>query len=85
MVMNHPGAFVEPQHGHVAEYGTFVLINEMAGNVRIAGIDFGVGFFYLFFVFLDGGVSGLWDPVTERLDDTSSIGPLIVVTKRNSE
>lgn len=36
-------------------------------------------------LFLDGGVSGLWDPVTERLDDTSSIGPLIVVTKRNSE
>lgn len=36
-------------------------------------------------LYLDGGVSGLWDPVTERLDDTTNIGPLIVVTKKASE
>lgn len=33
---------------------------------------------------LDGGVSALWDPVTERLDDGAAIGPLIVVTKRDT-
>lgn len=33
---------------------------------------------------LDGGVSALWDPVTERLDDGPPIGPLIVVTKRDT-
>ncbi len=36
-------------------------------------------------LYLDGGISGLWDPVTERLDDTNGIGPLIVVTKKVSE
>lgn len=33
-------------------------------------------------LYLDGGVSALWDPVTERLDNGAPIGPLIVVTKR---
>lgn len=32
---------------------------------------------------LDGNVSALWDPVTERLDAETQIGPLIVVTNRN--
>lgn len=36
-------------------------------------------------LYLDGGVSGLWDPVTERMDDINNIGPLIVVTKKVSE
>nr|WP_298896483.1 phosphodiester glycosidase family protein [uncultured Altererythrobacter sp.] len=36
-------------------------------------------------LYLDGGISGLWDPVTERLDDTNGIGPLIVVTKKASQ
>ncbi|MBT8431065.1 MAG: phosphodiester glycosidase family protein, partial [Altererythrobacter sp.] len=36
-------------------------------------------------LYLDGGISGLWDPVTERMDDTNSIGPLIVVTKKVSQ
>lgn len=36
-------------------------------------------------LYLDGGVSALWDPVTERLDDGPSLGPLIVVTKKVSE
>lgn len=36
-------------------------------------------------LYLDGGVSALWDPVTERLDDGPAIGPLIVVTKKASE
>ena len=36
-------------------------------------------------LYLDGGVSALWDPVTERLDDGPSLGPLIVVTKKASE
>lgn len=36
-------------------------------------------------LYLDGGISGLWDPVTERMDETNNIGPLIVVTKKVSE
>ena len=36
-------------------------------------------------LYLDGGVSALWDPVTERLDDGPSLGPLIIVTKKVSE
>ncbi len=36
-------------------------------------------------LYLDGGISGLWDPVTERMDETTNIGPLIVVTKKLSE
>lgn len=33
-------------------------------------------------LYLDGTVSGLWDPTTERLDTGAPIGPIIVVTKR---
>lgn len=33
-------------------------------------------------LYLDGSVSALWDPVTERLDEGPSIGPLLVVTKK---
>lgn len=33
-------------------------------------------------LYLDGGVSALWDPANERLDKGPPIGPLIVVTKR---
>jgi uncharacterized protein YigE (DUF2233 family) len=36
-------------------------------------------------LYLDGGVSALWDPVTERLDETRNIGPLVVVTKKASQ
>lgn len=35
-------------------------------------------------LYLDGEASALWDPVTERLDDGPPIGPLIVVTKRDT-
>lgn len=33
-------------------------------------------------LYLDGGHSQLWDPVTERLDDGPPLGPMIVVTKK---
>lgn len=33
-------------------------------------------------LFLDGAVSSLWDPATGRLDSAASIGPMIVVEKR---
>lgn len=33
-------------------------------------------------LYLDGSVSALWDPATERLDALAPIGPLIVVTER---
>ena len=33
-------------------------------------------------LYLDGSVSALWDPVTERLDEGPSIGPLLLVTKK---
>lgn len=33
-------------------------------------------------LYLDGNVSALWNPATERLDSGAPIGPLIVVSKR---
>lgn len=33
-------------------------------------------------LFLDGNVSALWDPATERMDSSSAIGPLLVVTHK---
>ena len=36
----------------MAEYGAFFLINKMPGDVGIVSINFRVGFFNLFFVFL---------------------------------
>jgi len=33
-------------------------------------------------LFLDGGVSALWDPQTERLDPSPALGPLIVVSTK---
>lgn len=33
-------------------------------------------------LFLDGNVSALWDPATDRLDGRTGLGPLIVVTNR---
>ena len=33
-------------------------------------------------LFLDGAVSSLWDPATDRLDSGAPLGPLIVVEKR---
>ena len=33
-------------------------------------------------LYLDGNVSALWDPATERIDVGAPIGPMIVVTKR---
>ncbi len=33
-------------------------------------------------LFLDGNVSALWNPATDRLDTGAPLGPLIVVTKR---
>ena len=33
-------------------------------------------------LFLDGNVSALWNPATERLDTGAPLGPLIVVSKR---
>lgn len=35
-------------------------------------------------LYLDGGVSALWDPLAERLDDGAPLGPLIVVTNRGN-
>jgi len=35
-------------------------------------------------LFLDGNVSALWDPATERLDVGAPIGPILVVTKRET-
>lgn len=35
-------------------------------------------------LYLDGNVSALWDPATERLDVGAPIGPIIVVTKREA-
>lgn len=36
-------------------------------------------------LFLDGSVSQMWDPATGRMDDGPSIGPIIVVTDKESE
>ncbi len=36
-------------------------------------------------LFLDGSVSQIWDPATERLDTGASIGPLILVTDRETK
>ncbi len=33
-------------------------------------------------LYLDGNVSALWDPATERIDVGAPIGPILVVTKR---
>jgi len=33
-------------------------------------------------LFLDGSVSALWDPASNRLDETGPLGPLVVVTNR---
>ncbi|OBX20304.1 hypothetical protein A9995_00810 [Erythrobacter sp. QSSC1-22B] len=35
-------------------------------------------------LYLDGNVSALWNPSTERLDTGAALGPLIVVEKRDS-
>lgn len=35
-------------------------------------------------LFLDGNVSSLWDPATERIDVGAPIGPILVVTKREA-
>ncbi|MEZ5695980.1 MAG: phosphodiester glycosidase family protein [Sphingomonadaceae bacterium] len=34
-------------------------------------------------LFLDGNVSALWDPASDRMDSRAPIGPLIVVTKKD--
>lgn len=33
-------------------------------------------------LFLDGNVSALWDPATDRMDAGAALGPLIVVENR---
>lgn len=35
-------------------------------------------------LYLDGAVSALWNPTSERLDSTAPLGPLIVVTNRQN-
>ena len=36
-------------------------------------------------LYLDGNVSQLWNPATERLDTGAPIGPIVVVRKKASE
>jgi prepilin-type processing-associated H-X9-DG protein len=36
-------------------------------------------------LFLDGSVSQMWDPASERLDKGAPIGPIILVTDRETE
>ena len=35
-------------------------------------------------LYLDGSVSGLWNPATERLDTGAPIGPIVVILKKDS-
>ncbi len=36
-------------------------------------------------LFLDGNVSQLWNPATDRLDSGAPIGPIVVVTRKDTE
>ena len=36
-------------------------------------------------LFLDGNVSQLWNPATDRLDTGAPIGPIVVVERKDSE
>ena len=36
-------------------------------------------------LFLDGSVSQIWDPARDRLDAGPSIGPIILVTERDTK
>ena len=53
--------------------GSFFLINKMPGQVGVSGINFGVGFFDQFFVFLDRRVfirvdeTGLKEKIPQRI------------------
>ena len=73
-MMNHPGAFIKAQHGHVAEYGSLILVDEVPGNLGIAGVDLGIGFFYLLFIFLNRDIfigidkSGLKKEIPQRIE-----------------
>ena len=56
MVVNQPGIFIKPDHGHVTQDNAFVLVDKVTRYVGTLAVQSAIGAFYLVLVLFDESV-----------------------------
>ena len=56
MMVDHPGIFIQAHHAHVGHDTPMGLMDKVAGNGGILGVELPIGLFYFFLVGLNMGI-----------------------------